>query len=790
MKLFRIFILAFFAVSLIACGGAEERKAVYLEKAKVSIAAGDLDKARIELKNVLQIDPKDAEAYYQLGKVFEAQKEYRKAFSNFLKAEVLDPELLANQAQLGKIYLIFTNDLDKAQGKIDFILSKEPDNAEGLLLKAVMMLKKKDKSEAIKIAQDVVAKHPGHVDATTFLASLYISENRVSDAVVLVDNALSNNKDNERLNRYLVLVLVKNKDFDRAEALYIKFMKRNPDSASSYNNLAAFYNQTDNKTKAEKILRASIENDPSDVARQLTLVKYIMATKGKDETINELRILISENKSLGELRLALGEVYYKSGNKDSAIDIYANAINDFSDEVTEIEAGIALISIYLNDRQYDNAGKVIEKLILVSPGDPKVNFLRAKLAIHEKDFEKAIISLRIVTKETPENIDAFLLLAGVYKYEENEEQFNSTLNSAFDNNKTNAEGLLKLARYQMTRNINQAEKIIDNYNNIKKLDYEGLSIKAGILNQKKEQAEAYKIAEVLIESFPDKPNGYLQVLPYYSLKGERGKAISTLEKGYNTVKDKRKILLLLTKLQVLERQFDIALKRVKAEISVSPKDAELKFLLSKIYIVSNDIGSAKSILKDLINDNPKWIEPYMLLSDLYIRSKDLNKAESILISGEKNTESSIKVSLKLAALYELNENYREAINIYKKLQLSNSENHIVINNLVSLLSDHGDNNDLNFAKKLIEKLKGEDQAVFLDTIGWFYYNISDYKTAVQYLVRVVDKEPKINVFNYHMGMAYKMSGDTAQAKIYLEKSLSDGKNFKEKELAKSVLKNL
>ena len=54
-------------VSISACGGAEERKVTYLEKGKAYIADKNYDKARIEIKNVLQIDPKYAEAYLLNG---------------------------------------------------------------------------------------------------------------------------------------------------------------------------------------------------------------------------------------------------------------------------------------------------------------------------------------------------------------------------------------------------------------------------------------------------------------------------------------------------------------------------------------------------------------------------------------------------------------------------------------------------------------------------------------------------------------------------------------------------
>ena len=85
MKSIQAFVVISVALIVIACGGAEERKAAYMEKAEQSLNAGDLEKARIELKNVLQIDPKDADAWFKLGTIFERKKDFRKAFANYDK---------------------------------------------------------------------------------------------------------------------------------------------------------------------------------------------------------------------------------------------------------------------------------------------------------------------------------------------------------------------------------------------------------------------------------------------------------------------------------------------------------------------------------------------------------------------------------------------------------------------------------------------------------------------------------------------------------------------------------
>ncbi len=791
MKLYRILLLTLCAYALISCGGAEERKAVYLEKAKSSIASGNLDKARIELKNVLQIDPKDAEAYYQLGRVFEQQKEYRKAFGNYLKAEELNPDLLENQARLGRIYLLLANEPDKAQEKIDFILSKEPNNSDGLLLKAAVMLRNNNADEAINIAKDIVSRDSKHIESIAFLATLYMKDKKFEDAISLLDTALKNNQNNESLNKLLALVLVANKDYGRAEVIYKDFLERNPDNSASYNNLAAFYNQTDDKVKAEATLRASVDNDSDDVNRILTLIKYIKATKGDDEAIKELKSYIASNNGLGKLRTALAELYLLKGDKPSAVKVFKQAITDFSEEVTGITARTVLASIYISDKEFDKAAEVVEDAISISPNDPQVNFLRAKFAVRDKDMEKAIISLRIVTKEMPENIEAFILLANVYQQEGNEEQVRSTLNSAFENNRTNADALLKLAQYQSTRDIKQAEKVIDNYNNIKGPDYDGLSIKAAILNQNKKYSEAYEIAKILMESYADKPNGYLQAMPYYIEQRDIQNAISVLEKGYISTKDNRKILTLLTTMQGSNKQFDIVEKRIKAELNATPDDDELKILLYKVYIAKNDPESAEPLLHEVVNNKTDLENPYLWLAQSYLQKKDLAAAKSILIKGKTNVVGSVKIPLSLAVIYESDKSYSQAIDVYRELYETHPDNLVITNNLASMLSDYGnDKDDLELAKTLVEKLKESDQPVFLDTIGWVYYKLGDSAKAIQYLTQVVEKMPEVNVFNYHLGMAYKLSGDKAQAKTYLEKSLADKKEFKEKESAEAALKDL
>jgi len=276
MKLHRLIILTLCTFALISCDSAEEKKAVYLEKAKTSFDAGNLEEALIELENVIQLDPEDSNALFLQGRIYEQHKDYQKAFSYYLKVEGLDPKNLENQAKIGRFYLLLFNQPEKAQEKVDIILAEDSSSADGLLLKAAILLRDKKTNEALELTEAIVSREPGHVESVTFLATLYLKEDDVSKTIDVLDAALKENKNNETLKKLLAVVLLKNKNYDRAEQMFKTYLDRHPDIAESYNNLAIFYNQIDDKEKTEAILHDSIANDPNDVDRKLILIKYII----------------------------------------------------------------------------------------------------------------------------------------------------------------------------------------------------------------------------------------------------------------------------------------------------------------------------------------------------------------------------------------------------------------------------------------------------------------------------------------------------------------------------------
>src|SRR5262245_6113502 len=93
------------SVSLSGCGGAAARKARYLEKGESYLAEGNLEKASVEFRNALQIEPNDAQARFQVGHVAERLGNPRDAVGSYLAAIEIDPKHAASRAALGRLYL-------------------------------------------------------------------------------------------------------------------------------------------------------------------------------------------------------------------------------------------------------------------------------------------------------------------------------------------------------------------------------------------------------------------------------------------------------------------------------------------------------------------------------------------------------------------------------------------------------------------------------------------------------------------------------------------------------------
>ena len=99
--------LAAFVVCLTAlgaCTNAEDRKQEHMTRGETLFAEGDYEKARLEFKNVLQIDASDVPARFALAETLEKLQDWQRAAANYAAIVRDHPDHAQAHLRLGTIY--------------------------------------------------------------------------------------------------------------------------------------------------------------------------------------------------------------------------------------------------------------------------------------------------------------------------------------------------------------------------------------------------------------------------------------------------------------------------------------------------------------------------------------------------------------------------------------------------------------------------------------------------------------------------------------------------------------
>ena len=136
----------------------------------------------------------------------------------------------------------------------------------------------------------------------------------------------------------------------------------------------------------------------------------------------------------------------------------------------------------------------------------------------------------------------------------------------------------------------------------------------------------------------------------------------------------------------------------------------------------------------------------------------------------KDEQSAEKLLFTLGAAYERSNMFDSAIAIFNTLVIEKPENHQALNYLGYMLADKGV--ELMRAKELIEKALelAPDNPAYLDSYGWVFYRLGEYKKAKKYLEQAAGLTKDAVIFN-HLGDAYDALGDTKKAEEWRGKAL-------------------
>ncbi len=786
---YRSIIIVLVALAFVACDGPEERKAKYRLRAQEYLEAGNYQKARVALRIVLKIDPKDADAYLLFAQVEEKEKNWRNAVSLYQEVVQIVPDHTSALITLAKYYLE-ARLTEQVVSTVDKVLAKDPQHPQANALKIAVLAVEGQLSGAMTKAEALRSQFPTETDVAVLLATLYSQQQRYHDAEAVLQRALeAHPKDMDLLNN-LTTILVQAEDMAGAETVARRMIETEPTLFDHRLRLARLFETRGAHEKAEVVLREAIALDTNSEERRLLLADFLSTRKNHRAAEQVLLEAGTQLPHSTRIQFGLAELYLKSGQDIKAREQYASLVKDYGEKPAGLEAKVKLAELDLIAGKQAEAERQVEEVLKENPRSSDGLILSGRMALARKNGKEAVQTFQTVLRDQPEIAKVHVLLGQAYLVTGG----NSLAKESFERAMTLHPGQIDARRSlaaleSQSGRHQQARARLDDLLKQRPDDVAALELLFNLDLVTKNWLEAEHKLNRLRAVSKDSVVAFMAEGRLRQAQGQLDKASAAYESATALLPNDPEPLLSLVKLDVVQRHADRARTRLDAVIATRPDHLFAHGLLGEVLALTGYPQEADAQFREASRVNPKWTTPWLDWGGLWLAQNQPDRAIQVIQAGLKANPDSEELHMLLASAYSTQGQIDNAITAYDGAMRLNPHNMLAANNLAVLLVDYKrDPQNLQKAFELSRNFeKDVPHPLFLDTLGWVRFKMGQQEEAVRLMKDAVAKSPEVPMLNYHLGMAFYQSGNTAEARAYLSKALKSAEAFQGRQEAEQIL---
>jgi putative PEP-CTERM system TPR-repeat lipoprotein len=458
----KLLLVAYVMAALVGCS-AEAKKARIMERAGKYFSSGDLEKAKIEYLNVLQIDPKESRANERLGFIAFDQGSPLRAIAHLSQVRTAEPNNLAAREKLIRALLMIGR-VTEARREALAVLEKSSTRGDALLVLSETIRNKADNDVTAeqlerftdrttplyviaqanqlflkgdpKAAMDALqrAKRMDANSATvrSALGALYLRQNDQKNAAVEIQQAAElapvRSPDRIRYAEYLTQTGAMKEGID-----YLKdLIAQAPDFLTPKYHLARIYLAEKNYDAAEALAKDVLGRDGSHLDMHVLNAHLALARKQNDKAIQELTALRKSFPAIGMLAYHLARIHLVAGQTDAAIAVLTDGVAidpDYAESVlllselnirtgkandaipllialvqsrpTVVQAQVLLINALRAVGKLDDAVGVVREQIRIYPSSPLPHMTLARILLEQKQPAEARAALEKAVEIAP-----------------------------------------------------------------------------------------------------------------------------------------------------------------------------------------------------------------------------------------------------------------------------------------------------------------------------------------------------------------------------------------------------
>lgn len=207
--------------------------------------------------------------------------------------------------------------------------------------------------------------------------------------------------------------------------------------------------------------------------------------------------------------------------------------------------------------------------------------------------------------------------------------------------------------------------------------------------------------------------------------------------------------------------------------------------LGQIAMIRKEYESGRDYFISLTKVSDSLPESWLNLGLAYRRLEQPDKEVHTYEEGlnrMKLEKDALPLLFSLGAAHERAGSYQKSIEVFEELIARVPDHAQALNYLGYMLADNGDR--LDYARGMIERALAiaPNNAAFIDSYGWVFYQQGDYEEALVQLKKAVSLDSDPVIFD-HLGDAYNATGQEKSAKDWWQKALElkpDDKKILEK----------
>jgi tetratricopeptide (TPR) repeat protein len=789
----RFFVIAMCLATLAVagCGGAESRKARHMEKGRQYLAADNVEKARVEFRNALQIAPDDSGARYENGVVAARLGNVREAAEFYEAAIEVDADNIAARAALGRLFL-FGGEPERALETIKPSIERHPDDAALLTVRASARGSLKDPAGALADAERAVQLAPSNEDAVAVLAGIYQSQRQGDKARALVESAIKSSPDSVELRLMLVQIDASLGLEPQAEALLIELTHLKPADKAHRIRLAQFYARTNHPDEAERVLRDAVKAIPNDRDLEVALIDFLATRRSREAAAKELAAMIAANPQDYDLKFEQAQFDEQGQEFTHAEVVYRQIIAAAKLAGPGITARNRLAALKVRQNDLAGAQALVAEVLASNPRDDDALILRGNLALAQKDPKTAIADLRAALQDQPNAIGVMRSLARAHLANGEPVLAEEIMRRALEANPKDTALQLDLAELLIDLGRPaQAKPIISELAKQQPNNTQVLETQYKIAVATNDMVTARAAADAFVATQPQWSVGYFFQGAVAEATQHPEDAVKLYSRSLELQPDAAKPLQALVRVLVALKRTPEALKQVDGVIARYPKNAIAPTIKGELLLMTQQPVDAAVAFKTAIERDPKMSAAYRDLAAAELMNHDETGAIATLKAGVDKVADPESLETQLAQVYDSLKRPDDAAGVYESALRRNPQADVAANNLAMLLVTYKkDQASLDRAAKLSARFAESPNPDYLDTYGWVLYKHGDATAAVVALRNVLAKAPQSPVILYHLGMAQVLAGQADAARDNLARALKSGKSFQGMDEAKATLDKL